>query len=57
MPPGINTPQPYQRDRFGAIVHPKASGGTAPYGWWIFERGYCGPTTVCLFDLWQGTKT
>jgi hypothetical protein len=54
MPPGKWSDE---RDQFGAMVHPKASGGTAPYGWWIFEHGYQGPTTVCFFKLWEGAKT
>jgi hypothetical protein len=53
MPPGKWSEK---RDRFGAMIQPKASGGTAPYGWWIFERGYQGPTTVCFFKLWDGEK-
>jgi hypothetical protein len=54
MPPGQWTEE---RDQFGALIQPKASGGTAPYGWWIFERGYQGPTAVCFFELWDRPKT
>jgi hypothetical protein len=50
MPPGQRTKE---RDRFGAMIQPKASGGTMPYGWFIFEAGYQGPTTVCHFRPWK----
>jgi hypothetical protein len=54
MPPGQMTEE---RDQFGAMIQPKASGGTAPYGWWIYEHRYQGPTTVCRFKLREGKKT
>jgi hypothetical protein len=40
-----------ERDRFGALIQPKSSGGTMPYGWFVWERGYCGPTIVKLLEL------
>jgi len=53
MPPGDpNVP----RDAHRALVQPKSAGGTAPFGWFIYEPGFQGPTTVCLFPLWNGSK-
>jgi hypothetical protein len=43
MPPGKDTGQ---RDRFGALIQPVNKGGTAPYAWFEYEPGYCGPTAV-----------
>ena len=48
MPPGIMTDK---RDRFGALVQPSNKGsGTAPYGWFEYERSFQGLTTVKLLD-------
>jgi hypothetical protein len=48
MPPGEpNVP----RDQFGALIQPESSGGTMDYGWWVFIRGYGGPTITKLLEL------
>jgi hypothetical protein len=40
-----------QRDRHGAIIQPSSSGGTMPYGWFIFERGFMGVTSAIRLPL------
>jgi hypothetical protein len=39
MPPGC---MEGERDRFGAVIQPVNTGGTMPYGWFVWERGYHG---------------
>jgi hypothetical protein len=48
MPPGTMVGP---RDEYGAIVQPRNRGGTMPYGWFVFERGYRGATEVGLLNL------
>jgi hypothetical protein len=48
MPPGT---MEGERDRWGAIVQPESRGGTMPYGWFIFERGFAGDTTIRRLPL------
>ena len=48
MPPGIMTGQ---RDRYGAIIQPLSSGDTRPYGWFVWERGFKGNTSVLQLPL------
>jgi hypothetical protein len=48
MPPGT---MDGARDEHGAVIQPKADGGTMPYGWFVFDVGYCGPTRVELLRL------
>lgn len=43
MPPGSYTGV---FDENGAIVHPKAAGGTMDYGWMVWQKGYNGPTSI-----------
>jgi len=43
MPPGVMS---NQRDRYGALIQPKSSGGTAPYGWFIWEIGFTGDPII-----------
>jgi hypothetical protein len=40
-----------ERDRNGAIIQPKSSGGTMPYAWFFYRPGYHGETPAKLFDL------
>ena len=44
MPPGTTSGE---RDCYGAIIQPPSSGGTMPYGWFSFERGFQGVTVRC----------
>jgi hypothetical protein len=48
MPPGT---MEGERDRWGAIVQPESRGGTMPYGWFIFECGFTGDTTIRRLPL------
>ncbi len=48
MPPGI---MDGKRDRWGAIIQPESRGGTMPYGWFVFERGFTGDTAVRRLPL------
>lgn len=48
MPPGR---MEGERDHNGAIIQPPASGGTAPYGWFLWRPGYRGLTTTKLLEL------
>jgi hypothetical protein len=48
MPPGV---MDGVRDQYGAGIQPKSSGGTMPYGWFIFEIGHRGDTRVGLLEL------
>jgi hypothetical protein len=48
MPPGSIEGE---HDRWGAVVQPESRGGTMPYGWFIFERGFTGDTTVRRLPL------
>jgi hypothetical protein len=51
MPPGTVHGQ---RDRYGAIIQPPSRGGTMPYGWFIFERGFKGVTSTVRMPLRNG---
>jgi hypothetical protein len=53
MPPGKQTGE---YDRFGALVQPPSSGGTADYGWFVFKRGFRGDTVVKLLRLRDENK-
>jgi hypothetical protein len=53
MPPGRMAGE---RDRWGAMVQPESRGGTMPYGWFIFERGFTGGTMVRRLPL-RGVTT
>jgi hypothetical protein len=46
-PPVLDGP----RDRFGAIIQPVNTGGTMPYAWFVWERGYNGPPTFLRMPL------
>jgi hypothetical protein len=48
MPPGKLVTE---RDCYGALVQPPSSGGTAPYGWFIWEPGFCGVTSAMRLPL------
>jgi len=48
MPPGLMAGE---RDRWGAVVQPESRGGTMPYGWFIFERGFTGDTMIRRLPL------
>jgi hypothetical protein len=48
MPPGM---MDGPRDCFGAIIQPDNRGGTMPYGWFVFERGFRGNPTVQFLPL------
>jgi hypothetical protein len=39
------------QDEHGAIIQPKNTGGTMPYGWWVYQIGYRGPTQIKLLEL------
>jgi hypothetical protein len=52
MPPGKMNGE---RDRNGAIIQPKSSGGTAPYGWYCWRPGYRGQPRVRILGL-KSTK-
>jgi hypothetical protein len=43
MPPGVVSGV---RDRYGALVQPEGKGGKAPYGWFVWQRGYRGATSA-----------
>jgi hypothetical protein len=51
MPPGKMTGE---RDHYGALIQPPSSGGTAPYGWFIWERGFKGVTSAMRLPLRKG---
>ena len=48
MPPGTMAGE---KDRYGAIVQPEHSGGTAPYGWFLWEPGYRGDSRIRFLGL------
>jgi hypothetical protein len=48
MPPGRSDGP---RDCFGAVIQPENRGGTAPYGWFVWERGFAGATIVRMLPL------
>lgn len=48
MPPGSASGE---RDCYGAIVQQPSSGGTMPYGWFVFERGFKGVTSAIRLPL------
>jgi len=48
MPPGTLAGE---RDKFGAVIQPPSKGGTQPYGWFVWERGYQGQTTALRLPL------
>jgi hypothetical protein len=48
MPPGRLDGE---RDDFGAILQPVSKGGTAPYAWFVFERGFQGDTIARRLPL------
>jgi hypothetical protein len=39
----------------GAIVQPPSAGGTMPYGWFVWQRGYTGATTAQRLPLRKRT--
>jgi hypothetical protein len=51
MPPGTTSGE---RNCYGAIIQPPSSGGTMPYGWFIFERGFRGITSAMRLPLKNG---
>jgi hypothetical protein len=53
MPPGVMSGE---RDPYGAIIQPRSSGGTMPYGWFIWERGFKGITSALRLPLRSGTR-
>jgi hypothetical protein len=48
MPPGQMTGE---RDCHGALIQPPSSGGTSPYGWFIWEPGFKGITRAMRLPL------
>jgi hypothetical protein len=46
-----------QRDEHGALVQPRNTGGTMPYGWWVWRIGHRGPTQVRLLALKPTTRS
>jgi hypothetical protein len=43
-----------ERDCHGAIIQPPSSGGTMPFGWFIFEPGFRGATSAIRLPLRGG---
>jgi hypothetical protein len=48
MPPGVLEGE---RDHWGAVVQPASKGGTMPYAWFIFVRGFRGDTVMRRLPL------
>jgi DNA polymerase-1 len=48
MPPGMMNGE---RDSFGAVIQPEGKGGKAPYGLFVFQRGFQGDTTARRLPL------
>jgi hypothetical protein len=54
MPPGRKDGQ---RDRFGAVIQHEGKGGKAPYGLFVFQRGFQGDTTARRLPLLSKPQT
>jgi hypothetical protein len=52
MPPGRAEGR---RDQWGAAIQPESRGGTMPFGWFVFERGFTGDTVVRRLPLRKDT--
>jgi hypothetical protein len=53
IPPGSMN---VSRDSNGALVQPPQSGGTAVYGWVVWDVGYQGSTEICPLPPWREKK-